>query len=223
MLKEMKCAEVILDYNIYPRHKIDSTHVGHIRAAIRAGVELPPIVVCSKSHRCTDGFHRVTANGREFGEDAPIMVELRDYANEAAMLLDAIAMNAAHGENLTPFDRVRCITLADEFKLKDAQLAQALRMPLQDIEEMRVKRTATTRDGTITPIKQGIGHLAGRRLTRKQERGNDSYGGLRPLFYVNQVILLLEHDLIDTDNVNCWARLTELRDILNGMELEAAS
>lgn len=212
---KMKCAEIILDYNVYPRHKIDGTHVGHIRSAIRSGVELPPVIVDMKSRRCVDGFHRITATLREFGEDAVIEVELREYRNEAVLVLDAIELNSGHGENLSPFDRVRCVTLADNFKLKDVDLAKALRVPLDEIEHMRVGRTATNRDGSIIAIKHGISHLAGRRITRRQERGNEAYGGLRPLFYVNQVVLALESELIAEDDAKCWERLTYLRDLLN--------
>lgn len=216
---EMRAADLILDYNLYPRHKIDATHVLHIQAALRAGEALPPVVADRESLRVIDGFNRITANLKEFGEDATIEVELRDYASEAEMVLDAMYMNSGHGDNLSPFDRVRCIMLAEEFKIGADDLARALRMPADDIADMRIKRTAKTRGGAVTPIKQGLGHLAGRKLTKKQEAGNESYGGLRPLFYVNQVVLILEQDLVDDTNARLLERLGELRDLLNSIDL----
>lgn len=219
-LLEMKAAEVVLDYNLYPRHKIDATHVQHIRAALRAGEALPPPVVDRRSRRATDGFHRVTATLKEFGEDATITVEARDYESEADMFVDAIHMNSGHGSNLTPYDRVRCITVAEEFKIDPEELARALRTSPDDLEALRITRTARTKGASITPIKHGLGHLAGRRLSKLQQEGNESYGGLRPLFYVNQVLLLIEKDLIDDSDGRLVERLAHLRDTLNGMRLE---
>jgi hypothetical protein len=218
---EMKAAEIVLDYNLYPRHKIDGTHVLHIRSALRAGEELPPVVVDKSSRRATDGFHRITAALKEFGDDATIKALVKDYGSEGEMFEDAISMNSGHGSNLTPFDRVRCITLAEEFKIDLDSLAVALRMPAEEIQKLQITRTAKSRTSPgLTPIKQGLGHLAGRKLTKKQEEGNESYGGLKPLFYVNQVILCIEKDLIDTSNTNLLAGMATLRDLLNGLDLE---
>ena len=43
-LVTMKAAELVQDFNLYPRHKVDSTHVLHIRQARRAGEKFPPIM-----------------------------------------------------------------------------------------------------------------------------------------------------------------------------------
>lgn len=218
---EVKAASIVLDYTLYPRSRIDSTHVLHIREALRAGEELPAPVIDKASHRCTDGFHRITAALKEFGGDARIKVEVREYASDAEMLLDAMLMNSGHGSNLTPFDRVRCITLAEEFKIDIESVAKALRTSPDDIERLRITRTARKPGGSITPIKAGIGHLAGRRLSKAQQNGNERLGGMsQPTFYVNQVILLIESNLLNAENVKLLERLAHLRDLLNTLELD---
>lgn len=218
---EIKAASVVLDFNLYPRHRVDDTHVLHIREAYRAGAELPPVVIDKTSKRATDGFHRVTATLKEFGEDASIMAEVRDYPDEAAMLLDAMLMNSGHGNNLSPFDRVRCITLAEEFKIDTESIAKALRTSPDNIESLRITRTARKSSGAITPIKAGLGHLAGRKLSKRQQVGNERLGGMsQPTFYVNQVILLIESNLLNAENVKLLERLAHLRDLLNGLDLD---
>lgn len=215
---EMKAAEIILDYNLYPRHKLDATHVTHIRLAIRAGNGVPPVVVCKKTKKATDGFHRITAALKEFGPDATVRAELRTYGNDGERLLDAFHMNSDHGRNLTPYDRVRCIAMAEEFKVSMKDVAKALRMPLDEARRLGVRRAHDPKTQKVIPIKHGLSHLVGQDLTPKQEEGNRTYGGMQPLYYVNQVIRMIENDLLDFDNVKLIEGLSELRDRLNGLE-----
>ena len=224
MTTEMKAAEIVLDYNLYPRHKIDSTHVLHIRSAMRAGEELPPVLVDKASKRAIDGFHRITAALKEFGEEATIRAELRDYDSEAEMLLDAIRTNSGHGHNLSTYDRVRCMVLADEFKVSLKDVATALRCRASEAKDLKLQRTVSVGNGQITPIKHGLRHLAkGRKLSAKQAEGNESYGGMRPTYYVNEVIRLLNYDLADWRNPAFVDRLAALNKILNGLDFDRLS
>lgn len=212
---EMKAAEIILDYNLYPRHKIDPTHVAHIRAAIRAGNGVPPVVVCKTTKKATDGFHRITGVLKESGPDATIRTEIRTYKNDRERLLDAFRMNSAHGRNLTPYDRVRCIAMAEEFKVSMTDVSKALRMPLDEARELGVRRAHDPKTQKVVPIKHGLSHLVGHDLTPKQEEGNRSYGGMQPLYYVNQVIGIIENELLDPDNLRLFDGLARLRELLN--------
>ena len=221
MTTEMKAAEIVLDYNLYPRHKIDSTHVLHIRSAMRAGEELPPVLVDKASKRAIDGFHRITAALREFGEDATIRAELREYDSEAEMLLDAIRTNSGHGHNLSTYDRVRCMVLADEFKVSLEDVATALRCQASEAKNLKLQRTVSVGNGQITPIKHGLRHLAKRsKLSAKQAEGNQAYGGLSPTYYVNEVVRILSYDLADWRNPGFVGRLAALREILNGLDFD---
>lgn len=207
-------ASLLLDENLYPRHKVDATHVAHIRSAMRADEELPPVIADRKSKKVADGFHRITAALKEFGEEAEVEVEWRDHEDDGALLLDAIHMNSGHGSNLSRYDRVRCLQLAEEFGVTLEDVAAALRSRPGEVQELRVTRTAKGSRGTMTPIKHGLGHMAGRKITKKQAEGVASYGGMNQLYFVNQVILLIEKDLLDADNEALMERLGYLSELL---------
>ena len=89
-MKKMKAAELVLDFDLYPRNSLDPHNVKNIIEAISSGIELPPVIADRKSKRVIDGFHRVRGNLRLFGDDAEISVIEKDYRNEAAMFLDAM-------------------------------------------------------------------------------------------------------------------------------------
>lgn len=216
---ELRAAEVVLDYNVYPRNKVDATHVKLIRAAMRGGNSLPPIVVEGKSRRAVDGFHRDVAALREYGEDATIKAELREYESDAELFLDAVRLNSGHGANLTPYDRVRCLTIADELKITSDDVARALRSSPEELKDMKLRRIATQKGGGLVPLKSGLVHLADRKLSRKQVVGNEQAGGLSRTYYVNEVIRTIEYDLADWSNESFVARLAHLRDLLNGLDL----
>jgi len=219
---KVPAASLLLDENLYPRHKVDATHVAHIRSALRAGEDLPPVVADRKSKKVTDGFHRITGHLKEFGDDAEIKVEWREYDGEAEMLLDAIHMNSGHGHNLSRYDRVRCIQLAEEYRITPEQVAAALRSRPDEVQKLRATRTAKDKHGMV-PIKQGLGHLAGRRITKRQAAGIGSFGGKHQMWFVNQLIHLIEHDLLDTENEGLMERLAQLAGLLETIDVMTAA
>ena len=214
---QIKAGEVVLDYNLYPRHQIDSQHVAEIREAMRAGVDMPPIKIDRKSKRATDGFHRSLAAMKEFGPDHPLDAVDYPYKSEKEMFLDAMRLNANHGRNLTSFDRAHCILLAHAFKLSDKAIAEALSITVGRVESLLVKKTAIKGNGKVTQknpesmaIKRTIGHKAGQTLTKDQQAANEKLGGMNQLFYVNQLIILFEADLLDSTNEDLMERLKML-------------
>lgn len=221
---QIKAAEVVLDYNLYPRQKVDSHHVGEIREAIRAGVEMPPIKIDRKSKRATDGFHRSIAFLKENGPNHPIDAIDHPYRSEKAMFLDAMRLNANHGRNLTSFDRAHCILLAKGFGLADKDTADALSITVNRVESIIVNKTAVKGDGKATrkqpktiAIKRTIGHKAGQKLTKGQQEANKKLGGMNQLFYVNQLIILFEADLLDSENADLMERLKVLGELIGKM------
>ena len=221
---QIKAGEVVLDYNLYSRHQVDSQHVGEIREAIRAGVEMPPIKTDRKSKRATDGFHRTIAYLKENGPNHPIDAIDHPYRDEKAMFLDAMRLNANHGRNLTSFDRAHCILLAKGFGLADKAVAGALSITVDRVQTLIVNKTALKGNGKATrkqpdtiAIKRTIGHKAGKSLTKAQQDANKKLGGMNQLFYVNQLIILFEADLVDRENEDVVERLKKLGKLIAEM------
>ena len=216
----MKCSELVLDFDLYPRAQIDSQHVASIGEAEEAGVELPPIVADKKSKRVTDGFHRVRSRVRRDGPDAEISVVLKSYQTEKEMFLDALRYNASHGRKLSPYDRAHSILLAGNMGLDAASVATAMAMTVEKVEGLVTSKSAKCGSRSV-PIKRTIGHMAGKRLSKPQVEANKKLGGMNQLFYVNQLVTLIESDLLDLENEDLMETIKRLCKLLDGLLVAA--
>ena len=153
--------------------------------ALEAGADLPLPVIDRKSKRVVDGFHRLKAYRKVFGDDYSIEVEARSYDSDAAIFLDCVELNAGHGKQLSPFDRARILNRAAEFNLSVEQLAGALHLTTERANDLLLRKTAGANGSRVT-LKHTLHHLAGGRLSKKQRAGNERAGGMNQLFYINQ-------------------------------------
>jgi len=215
-MKRMPIAELVLDFDLYPRSQVDSHHVTELMEAMKAGVALPPVLIDKKSKRVIDGFHRVKGRGRLDGPGAEIEVFEKTYRDDKAMLLDAIRLNAGHGRALSAYDRAHTILLAGKLGIADKVLAGALSVTVGRVDSLRASKSATSA-GLTVPIKRTIRHMAGRKLTRPQVKANGKLGGMNQLFYVRQIITLIESDLLDTENDELLIGLRKLHELLEGI------
>lgn len=214
MVDRIKVSELLLDYELYPRERIEPFNVTQMIEALKAGRELPPIVVDRKSHRVVDGFHRVRAYQKLYGLDAEIPVDLKDYEDDSKMFYSAVSLNANHGRQLSSYDQARCIAKAETFKLEPEAISAALNMTLQRIAEMKVERFATYK---MEPraLKRTTAHLAGKELTDEEAEYNVKAGGMHQSFYINQVIAMLEADTVNWENQKVGNALKKLYDLLD--------
>lgn len=214
MKKQIKLAELVLDYTLYPRPSIDSANVTALVAAIEAGATLPEIVVDDKSLRVVDGFHRVAAYRKVFGDDHAIPCQVRNYATDAELFLDAVRLNAAHGRRLTTHDLARSTAIGRKLGATDEQIAYSMGVTSQRFEKLIAARftgfKADERPERV--VKRTVIQLAdtGKRLTKDQIGAMPKIGGMSQLYYVNQLHLLIDNDMLDTGNEGLMARLAEL-------------
>lgn len=205
--KEVDLSKLVLDYQIYPRTQVSDEHVVRLMEAMMAGASIPPIVADAKSMRVVDGFHRYEA-ARRLGLDK-IQVELKVYPNEASIYADAGKRNANHGRPFTPQDCRRFILRAEELGLSREMIAEILQVTRERVEKWAIQRAEYA--GRPVPIKRGLEVLAGKKLTPKQKKLNENWGGMNALFYANQLILYLESGIEITERLaEALDRLVEL-------------
>jgi hypothetical protein len=199
--------------------------------SLKAGVELPPVIADKISKRTTDGFHRVTA-AQKFSKinkekKAMINVIFKEYNSEEEMFLDAMRYNASHGRMLTQYDRAHCIIIAEELKLSANEVANALSITIDKYGELKANHigelTLSTDLGKKKPIplKRTIRHKKGQTLNKFQAEANERLGGMNQMFYVNQIIDLIENDLLDIENKGLMERIEKLRELLYSVVIEA--
>jgi hypothetical protein len=213
-MRKMKVSKLLLDYDLYPRERIDPYNVNQMVEALKAGLELPPIIVDRKSKRVVDGFHRVRAHQKLYGADAEILAEVKDYPSDAVMFADAVRLNAGHGRQLSSYDRARCIAKAESLKIEPEVISSMLNMTPYSIAEMKQQRFATYK---MEPwvLKRTTAHLAGKELTEEQASYNTKAGGMHQTFYLNQVIAMLEADTADWENPKVVGALKKLYELLD--------
>lgn len=214
-MKRMKVAELVLDFDLYPRHELDSHNCGRLREILEAGGEFDAVVIDKKSKRVVDGFHRTTVKRRYGGDDAKMAVIERDYPDEEALLLDMIRLNARHGKPLSSFDHARIVLLAKKLNIDPGKIAEVLQIRRAKIDEITTTRMAHSAEGNEPIVlKRTTGHLAGSPLTARQEQANNRASGMTPMFYVNQVLNLVENDLIDEKDEHVIQALRRLHGAL---------
>lgn len=214
-MKKYALSELVFDYEIYPRGSVDSHHVGEIAEAMRAGSAMPPLVIDKKSKRIVDGFHRGKAYIRVFDESHEVDCIEKEYRNDKDLFLDSMRYNASHGRALTQHDKVHCLLLAQKLKISEKAVAEALHITTDRIGQLRVGRIGRI-GSTPIALKQTIRHMGGKELTTAQVAANDKLGGMNTLFYVNQLITLIENDLIDPENDELANGLDRLHGLLGG-------
>ena len=204
-------SELVKDYTVYPRKDVFWQNVESLAEALRAGATLPPIIVCRKTMRIVDGFHRHDAytkvNG---GNNIEVPVEFRDYADDSEFFLDAIRLNSGHGQKLSTFDIVRSTKRAEELGITRDVVADVAGWTLDRLEKSLVSRTTAEGDA----VKRTNEHLAGKTLTEKQAAYNQYAGGMRQSFYIAQVNALIESESIDYENEDVVKELTTLAGLM---------
>ena len=201
-LGKVKALELVKDWNLWPRYEsqaLDATNLARIREAIKAGEELPPIIVDIKTNRIVDGFHRHEAYLKEFGDTTEITVEFREYEKESEVFKDAVRLNAKTGLPLSPRDKVHAILVMKKLKIPAVEQAKVLGMTDEHRLRILKNRTATTSTGENIPLPAGAMALAGKKLNKKEEHFARTSNGSLPVLHIRLLLNALRANVICTD------------------------
>lgn len=210
-MPQVKLSRLVKDYNLYPRADVNTYHVHEMVEALKAGVTFPPILVDKETFQIVDGFHRATAYQRYLGIDAEIQAELRVFESDSARFETAMRMNAGHGRRLSSYDKAHCLAIADSLKVERSVVAACLNLTHEKLENIALTRL--TDDGQ--PLKRTMAHFAGETLNPAQQAANRRAGGMNQLFYIRQVISLLESDTINWADESIAEGLKQLQGALS--------
>lgn len=195
-------ADLIFDLGIYPRHRIDSSHVSEMVRTLEAGNKLPLPIVDAGTMKVVDGFHRVTALRRHLGPGAETDVELRAYDNEADLLADSVRLNAGHGRKLDVQDRARSALLLQRAGMSIHEISLVLHTTPGRVVELTTARIVNVQEGgkiTVAAAKPVAypGANGVRTLTPKQYAVMRSASGYRTAQVVTQLTNELASGLVD--------------------------
>lgn len=215
-------ASLVEDFSLYPRHTVSDSHILDLVRALQSGITLPPIIAERKSKRVVDGVHRRRALLKHFGEDAVTPVELRDYENDAALFLDAVDLNSAHGRKLDRHDQTRIVLRLRELHVPDQQIALRLHVPEPTITQLAI-RVVIAPSGEQLPSKRGLEHMRGTTLTDAQVSVMGSVRSAEAGRLCLELTRLLSAEMVDLRDEQIRARLIELeRAIQSALQIVAA-
>lgn len=231
---KVKLSELIEDFDIYPRHSVDSSHVSELARAIQAGEDLPLVIVDKKTKRIVDGFHRTRAWRKVLGRGGEIEADLRSYASEKDLLKEAIERNARQGRKLDQQDRSRSALLLERHGVTVKEIAVTLATTEQRVQELInvrvvfVKPSQDEPDGTVSPPEKQPGKppaypQAGNPppvLTPEQYKVMRSSSGWRTAQTVTQLTRELESGLVDVSAPGLREKLLRLRDVIEAVAEE---
>lgn len=199
---------IIVDETIYPRASVNALHVKRLQDAIDAGAELPPIIVERSTNRLVDGRHRYGAYTAK--EIAEIACEFRVYDSEADLFADAIRLNAEHGIPLTYYDVRLSILRLRDLGYTEERISNAVRMNIDKVSDAIRGAGISTTTGQPIAIKGGLRHKNGQPISDVQQQAMRRYAGGNVVFYVRQLILLLENDLWPAESVSAKTEMDRL-------------
>lgn len=215
MIERVPAATLVEDLELYPRNQISDTHINELVKALVSGAELPPIIVDRASKRIVDGVHRRRAWLKFSGEDATCAVEFRDFESDAALYIEAVRLNAAHGRRLDRHDQTRIVLKLQELHVDDRTIASTLLVPEQEVRTLAV-RIVYDSVGTAVPQKRGLEHMRGKTLSSEQIDAMKTVRSAEVGRLAYELTKLLEHELVDYEDPLVDERLRQLSHAVAG-------
>ncbi len=210
--KKMAIASLVEDFSLYPRHRVDDSHVGDLTRALQAGHTLPPIIADAKSLRIVDGFHRRRAYIKFAGDEAAAFVELRRYKDEAALFLDAVSLNSSHGRKLDRHDQTRVVLRLRELQVPDQRIALQLHVPEPTIQQLALR--VVMAPAGVLPSKRGLEHMRGKEMSESQVSVMGSVRSAEAGRLCLELTRLLDADLVDMSDDTIIQRLKALSEAI---------
>lgn len=215
----MNRTAIRVDEALYPRNKETRQLASEYAEAKRAGAKFPPIRV-DQHGRLIDGMHRLLAD--DLNGVTQIEVERVKVKDDAEFFRLAATANAHHGQRYTGIDYAHIVLRGRELGIPDDEIARLVYVTPGFLEEAIRDWFALNNKSEQIAIKRTIKHMRGRKLSAGQLEANSKLSGMNQGFYVNQLRLLLENDLIDTDNSKLLENLQGLQESLGNFFLGLA-
>lgn len=216
-------AQLVEDFDLYPRSQVSSTNVANIHAALDAGEVLPPPVIDRKSKRIVDGIHRCRAWRKHLGPDGIIDVDFRTFKSDIDMFRAAVELNVGHGLPLQEVEKRRITLRLQDMGASPDVIARTLHMPVDRITRLTLNTTTVVTEGgeiTVEALKRPLFHFRGQEMTAQQAKAARSAPGTSYRLVVNQLRQAVRYRLIDPEDAklaeDLRALATEITDYLRG-------
>jgi hypothetical protein len=159
-----KIADLLFDYNLYPRKEIDQKKVRDYAKAMKTGANFPPIRVGSfeENKIVIDGFHR--AHARILLKIDYIECLILPFQSEAELFAEAVRANSSHGKPFTEIEVKANIRRLRRYNFDPKDIVNIIHVPASEIRSESTKPilVLTTPSGRklsclkVRPGKEGV-------------------------------------------------------------------
>jgi hypothetical protein len=159
-----KIANLLFDWNIYPRKEIDKRKVNDYAKAMKTGSVFPPIRVAlfEENKVVIDGFHR--AHSRIQLKIDYIECKILPFQSEAELFAEAVRANSSHGKPFTDIEVKANIRRLQRYKFNVKDIVSIVHVPASGITSESTKPilVLTTPSGRklscakVRPGKEGV-------------------------------------------------------------------
>ena len=211
--------KIIVDETLYPRYNESPATITAYAEQMRGGAQFPPVKI-NQDNKLIDGKHRLEAYDLNGIKQIPFIRERTK--DDVDFFRRAMTANSHHGQRYTGIDYANMVLKGRALGISDDEIAKLVYVTPGFLQEATRDWFALNSKSQQVAIKRTIRHMRGRKLTAGQVEANKKLSGMNQSFYVNQVLLLLENDLIDTDNGPLLEKLHQLQLALGKFEISWA-
>jgi len=142
-VKVEKIANLLFDWNIYPRKEVDHQIVRTYAKALKSGSIFPPIKVglLNGEKIVVDGFHRVES--RILLKIDYIDCAMLSFQSEAELFAEAVRLNSAHGKSFTDIEVKTSIRRLQKYKFDVKDIIAIIHVPASEIQRESNKPITT--------------------------------------------------------------------------------
>jgi hypothetical protein len=195
----IQLSELKLDEGLYPRKAVNPFFVHRMIDALESGSEFPAVTIEQGTGRLVDGWHRYQVYLAKGIKDVEAVGKV--YLNDSDFFADAVRLNTTHGVPLTAYDLRNAVARLESMGYQRDAISEVVKLPADKIAEI-TKGFAASPEGNPVALKGGLSHKHGETLSEQQINAQRRYGGHKAVFYVRQLILLLEEDLWPREQLN---------------------
>ena len=134
-----KIADLLFDYNLYPRKEIDKQKINDYAKAMKTGATFPPIKVglFEGNKIVIDGFHR--AHARIQLKIEYIECQSLQFQSEAELFAEAVRANSSHGKPFTAIEVKANIRRLRRYNFDPKDIVNIVHIPASEIRSESTK------------------------------------------------------------------------------------
>ena len=130
------------------------------------------------------------------------------------LVIESVVCNSKHGKPLQTNDKVRIISLLEEFKLSPPEISHLINIPITKFEKFKYSRITNTVTGETVILKPTTKHFHSEIVGDDFEFKQGPLALRSQVVAINQVVQLIESGFIDLKTERIKNRLCHLFQIL---------